>query len=77
MIKEAAIKKDGVVYTGHRHCDVIRKMILEYKLTDTYGIQGFVTNEDKFVDRVEAAKIAFKCGQISNKKVQLYSEDLY
>lgn len=40
-------------------------------------IQGFLTSKGRFVDRKEAAKIAFSAGQISDQKEELYSEDLY
>jgi preprotein translocase subunit Sec63 len=39
--------------------------------------RGFVTNEDKFVKRKEAAKIAKKAGQIKDKGIKkLHSSDL-
>lgn len=40
-------------------------------------IQGFLTNTDRFVNRIEAAKIAFEAGQIKEQLKTLYSEDLY
>lgn len=39
--------------------------------------QGFLTNEDRFVEREEGAQIAFEAGQITQHKIVLYSEDLY
>jgi hypothetical protein len=39
--------------------------------------QGFLTNTDRFVEREEAAQIAFEAGQIKQHKIVLYSEDLY
>ena len=44
------------------------------------GIQGFVTNEHKFVNRRQACTIARKAGQIMKKTgpaFELYSEDLW
>lgn len=39
--------------------------------------EGFVTTEDKFVKRKEAAKIAKKAGQIKDKDIKkLHSSDL-
>jgi hypothetical protein len=39
--------------------------------------RGFITNEDKFVKRKEAAKIAKKAGQIKDKSIKkLHSSDL-
>jgi hypothetical protein len=42
-------------------------------------IQGFLTNKNRFVDRIEARKIAFEMNQVKetiNSK-KLFSEDLY
>ena len=38
--------------------------------------EGFVTSEDKFVKRKEAAKIAKKAGQIKGNVKKLHSTDL-
>jgi len=75
MIAGAAIRKDGKVYTGRRHSDIIRDNI-EAEV-GFGGEQGFVTDSGEFVSRMDAAKIAFECGQIRHHKHQLYSEDLY
>ena len=49
-------------------------------------IQGFMTHEGKFLDRIEAYDHALKCGQLSatgrefklqRREDELYSEDLY
>jgi len=45
-------------------------------------VQGFLTNTNKFVDRIEAMKIALKSNQIKkenliNPRIGLFSEDLY
>ena len=80
MIKEAAIKtKSGKIHTGPRHHDII-KFAQDFGWPKNYfknSIQGFVDFNDKFYDRKEAARIAFKCGQIKEKKDILFSEDLY
>lgn len=40
--------------------------------------QGFMTNMGRFVNRTEAAEIAFNCGQITDdEKVCLFSEDIF
>ena len=41
--------------------------------------QGFLTSENRFVDRIEGGKIAAKAGQVSEDKAgfTIYSEDLY
>lgn len=45
--------------------------------TAGYNRQGFLTSKNRFVLRMEAAWIAFKAGQVSERKRTLYSEDLY
>lgn len=40
-------------------------------------VQGFITTKNRFVDRKEAAEIAYSAGQIASPKDELYSEDLY
>jgi len=45
--------------------------------------QGFLTSSGRFVDRVEAAEIAYAAGQVRQRSTHegkpgtLYSEDLY
>ena len=80
MIKESAIVQNGVVYTGRRHHDVIRKIVEITGIKPVTGEQGFVTDDGVFVNREEAAKIALACGQITKLKFhskELFSEDLY
>lgn len=77
----------GVVVEGHRHADIIRTMVnLLGKRTCTYGEdcageseQGFVTNKNRFVNRVEAMSIARAANQVISDTTfpKLYSEDLY
>jgi hypothetical protein len=78
-IKEAAIFHEGSVWTGRRHSDVIGKIVKELgpKAAPVRGTQGFVTECGKFVDRAEAAKIAFEAGQVQKLHPILMSEDLY
>lgn len=79
MIKEAAIKKDGIIYTGKRHSDIFKSIQDRGLSKDTLrgGIQGFVTRDGKFVDRKIAGKIAYIFGQIEEPTDCLMSEDLY
>jgi hypothetical protein len=73
----------GIVFCGHRHPHCLHQQIaMTGKKQHEVGeyIQGFLTSENRFVDREEAAKIALVANQIdrlnySNKS--LYSEDLY
>jgi hypothetical protein len=41
------------------------------------AIQGFLTSDDRFVDRKEAGEIAFKAGQTECLRDCLFSENLY
>ena len=49
MIKEAAILKDGFIYTGKRHHNILNNAKPFGALR--MGLQGFVTFEYEFVDR--------------------------
>ena len=75
MIKSAAIQKDGIIYTGRTHADILNdpdRPMGMLKISE----QGFVTDKGKFVTRSEAAKIAYECKQIPSSKNILYSEDI-
>lgn len=87
MIDKVAlrIKPTGEIVTRgkyDRHHDLLQLRdencnFLFAKYLDSEKEQGFVTDEGRFVGRSEGADIAYKCGQISNPKRQLYSEDLF
>lgn len=78
--------KTGFVVCGHRHHNCIQTFaqIVEFpydnkalKLQRT-EVQGFLTNKNRFVDREDAARIAFISGQIKDPNLEkLYSENLY
>jgi hypothetical protein len=83
-IKESAILflPNGKVYTGKRHHDCIRKIVEETGIrpVKAENPQGFVTEEGRFVDRVEGGRIAIAAGQIKELKYHhedMFSEDLY
>lgn len=59
---------------GWRHADIIYKYM---DVIDQSDLGGFCTSKGRYVDREEAAKIALECGQISEEKRLLYSEDIY
>ena len=79
---------DGYVIRGHRHADAIRTaaQIPRYKKdSHAWGDnQGFVTSQNRYVNRIEGAKIQ-KAAGIKSKMPEgqeylhgeLYSEDLY
>lgn len=73
MIKSAAIKYKGKIYTGRRHCDIFKQ---EPKGVLCDAEQGFITDVGEFVDRREAGKIAFNCGQIEFQTNRLISENI-
>lgn len=78
-IKCAAIKFEDKIISGYRHDDCYRNLgmfeIPEEKWSDY--TQGFIDLNNNFHTREEAAIIAFKEGQIKEKKQMLFSEDLY
>lgn len=68
----------GVVICGWRHHNCIStwKSATGFN-TDQSSVQGFLTSENRFVNRKEAGKIAFVAGQITIETDCLFSEDLY
>jgi len=65
IIIHAAIKYKDKVWTGTRHALIRDQMLREVgQFQLTLDMQGFTTNNGRFVDRTEAADIAFKAGQI-------------
>lgn len=94
MIKHAAIKcPDGTVISGEdlagyptrtkpRHHDIINFMVEIIGYREAIGgkyIQGFVTNDGIFVNRIKGAQIALASKQIEFLRwpPNLYSEDLW
>ena len=84
MIECAAVKvkATGEVYVGRRHHQILHKrdengelIIKDARMTAAE--QGFVDDKGNFLNRSEAAKHAYECGQIFEPKHQLFSEDLY
>ena len=68
-----------------RHGNIIAQMLATMGLrTVVHGQNsageyehGFLTNDNRFVERAEAAEIAFKSGQIKIQKTYLFSEDVW
>lgn len=82
MIVAAAIEYEGVVYTlpkPMRHHNIIKYMRDKGLPRKSVRNQGFVTNDGKFVDRLEGAAIALASGQIEELSYppNLFSEDLW
>ena len=86
----AAIKiidSDKIFY-GHRHNHCIQAMtdnlswhMNREEISKLKTIQGFITSNNRFVDRKEALKIAMDNNQLTNfhgiDSDKLYSENLY
>lgn len=80
----AAIRTaDGFIYSvprPGRHEAVIQRVI-KGRGSMTGAVQGFMTNGFRFVDRIEAKRIALTAKQVEEKNMhapaQLYSEDLW
>lgn len=66
----------------HGHCfynaSLLNDVLADKKRAVT-PVQGFLTSDNRFVDRVEAGKIAKECGQVTKLMIdpELCSEDLY
>lgn len=71
--------ESGFVICGHRHhnCFASAFILNNGKIKDMKDVQGFMTNKNNFVDRKEAAHIAFNSGQTSKLMKRLFSEDIY
>ena len=69
----------GYVICGRRHhnCIASFSIMTQESIMEKEHIQGFLTDDDRFVSRNEAAEIAFKSGQIKEEISVLTSEDLY
>ena len=77
----AAIKFQQQDYTypavmcGRRHADVFQQMFsLGIKYDKRSHVQGFWTNQDRFVDRYEAFDIALEAEQIIPSALECYME---
>lgn len=86
----SAIKREdtGKIWYGHRHSHCIEASNSELSWTmnrqeinKLKRIQGFITSNNRFINREEALIIALNNNQVLNLKEirgnELYSEDLY
>lgn len=73
----------GIVFCGWRHPNCLYQMVAitgKYQCEVGKEIQGFLTSENRFVNRQEAFRIAKEAKQILRESFSsstLYSEDLY
>lgn len=76
-ITDAAVMWKGKIYIGKRHSEIMHQIWDEEQTTNckiTQEMQGFVTNEGKFVNRWQAGNIAFQSGQTKHHYESLLSE---
>lgn len=76
VIEQAAILNNGMVYKGKRHKDIVMSVPKHLNIRKG-GIEGFVTTSGIFLDRRQAAELAYQMGQISEPVEELKSEHLY
>jgi len=76
VIQQAAIWNNGIIYKGKRHKDIVMSQPKHLNIRKG-GIEGFVTNQGIFLNRKEAAKLAYEMGQISEPVESLKSEHIY
>lgn len=85
-ITRAAIRYKGNIVSlpqPARHHDIIRHIADELKWHPHYlpvcgpEDQGFVTNTGRFIDRVEAYRVALNAGQLLRGTPNLFSEDVW
>jgi hypothetical protein len=73
----AAIRHEGAIHEGVRHEDIRARLWSKERGPARGYEEGFTTSTERFVDRKEAAEIAFAAGQTRSKLDFLYSEDIY
>lgn len=77
-IKSAAIKlRDGRIFDNRCHAMCMRdakEAGVEFPIE---CVEGFLTDDDVFVTREKAARIAYDAGQTSEHKGVLYSGDIF
>lgn len=71
--------KKGVVLLGYRHDNIIAKAhcLFNKKTKQPEDVQGFLTSKNRFINRKDAAVIAYNANQTNKLKKELTSEDLY
>ncbi|MFM2374489.1 MAG: hypothetical protein RLZZ234_484 [Candidatus Parcubacteria bacterium] len=77
LIANAAVRVEGEVYQAARHFLAMQVALHSGVPPPVRGEEGFTTTTGRFVDRKEAARIAFSGQQIAMPKDELYSEDLF
>ena len=83
MVKSAAIKFGGKIYTGKNHADIMSEIRKTYP--DAHfphpDDQGFINDKNQYMRRAPALLEAILSGQVEKGKTinshELFSEDLY
>ena len=79
-VKASVNIKKGYVVCGRRHHNIIGIVDIFGKNTTRRNVQGFVTSDDRFVNRKDALSIALEAGQTTTDQIEfeiLFSEDIY
>ena len=72
--------ESGLVMCGRRHHNCFTLLALLFPKLDYKQyrpIQGFLTSDDRFVNRYQGSRIAFKASQIDKITDGMISEELY
>lgn len=79
----AACRKEGVIFAGARHYDLVMQVQMDATGTDGPCDEGFIDQWGVFMNRKEALAVATAAGQINARREktwpedELFSEDLY
>lgn len=78
ILHASVIAKDGRIFFGKCHADCFYKgQAMGVAMSSKSNHQGFITNKGRYVDRQEAAQIAFQQKQIDLETGYLFSEDMW
>lgn len=66
----------GFIWCGHNHAAILEAAVELRGWRTTMKHQGFITTENRYVDREEAVRIAVAAGQVPAGTDTLYAEDL-
>ena len=86
IVCSAIVINDGASYgdypiiiTGKHHSDCLetaRKYGFD-RLRCVNALQGFLNSDFRYINRKNAAKEAYDCGQLKAEKNELFSEDIF
>lgn len=82
-IVQAAVKIKDRIYTlprPHRHGDIYPYVYRDFPKDFKTKVDGFITSTDRFVDRKQAAAIAYNAHQIISDDftfISLFTEDIF